>query len=158
MHVFSSRQREFLFKLYNNILGLNSRIHYINGQIDESCTFCTLSKNLPAPRETFAHLFWYCTVVSRIIGRFSQDYFRIEINLKRFFDGQFTNNETENMVEIFVLDTLKYVIWNFKLKKVLPTFLGVCEDVQYELATVTRLNPDIRHILTNSNIFKNNRE
>jgi hypothetical protein len=54
---YSSDMRTFLFKLNHNTLGLNVRVHHINPDRDEACTFCIRSKNLPAERESFSHFF-----------------------------------------------------------------------------------------------------
>jgi hypothetical protein len=53
----SNKLSEFLFKFGNNLLGLNSRVHHFNRLVNEACTFCTLNKLAPAPRETFSHIF-----------------------------------------------------------------------------------------------------
>jgi hypothetical protein len=67
LNFFPSDIKTFLFKLYHNILGINSRVHHINGDRDPSCTFCSKAKNLPAEIETFQHLFWDCPSVNAII-------------------------------------------------------------------------------------------
>lgn len=38
---YNSHIRVFLFKYYNNLLGLNSRVRHFNRDIDASCTFCS---------------------------------------------------------------------------------------------------------------------
>jgi hypothetical protein len=57
LYYLNSSIRVFVFKYYNNILGINSRVSHFNREIDASCTFCTLNNILPAPKETLAHVF-----------------------------------------------------------------------------------------------------
>jgi hypothetical protein len=45
---FNSSVRVFIYMLYNNILGTNSRVTHFNQGVDASCTFCVLSKMLPS--------------------------------------------------------------------------------------------------------------
>jgi hypothetical protein len=75
-HVFgsSNKLREFIFKFSNNILGLNSRVSHFNRFINEACSFCTLNKVFPAPRETFAHLFFDCSESFTTLYAFEQKY------------------------------------------------------------------------------------
>jgi len=83
---FSNRQRTFLFKFFNNFLGLNTRISHFVENTSRSCTFCVLSGRVRPPDETFFHLFlscpttvaWYDSFISELttdlalIGEFDQ--------------------------------------------------------------------------------------
>jgi hypothetical protein len=51
----NSRVKEFSFKFYNNILGINARVSHFNPEVDAGCTFCTLTNNRPVPKETIQH-------------------------------------------------------------------------------------------------------
>jgi hypothetical protein len=67
-HYFNSNLRVFLFKYYNNILGLNSRVSHFNPDINGACTFCSIAGFLPAPKESFIHLFYDCAVVNKVLN------------------------------------------------------------------------------------------
>ena len=89
--------RTFLFKFYNNILGLNSRVAKFNVDTDPSCTFCSLQNHRPAEKETFAHLFFVCNTTNNIIREFFNRYFTIKPpNCKSFFCGNISVNEKTN--------------------------------------------------------------
>ena len=60
-----NRMRDFLFKFYNNQLGLNTRTSHFGGET-RSCTFCFILKKPNAPDETFSHLFFDCEVVKNL--------------------------------------------------------------------------------------------
>ena len=72
-----SKIRTFLFKFYNNILGLNSRVAKFNQNTDPSCTFCSINNLRPAPKESFTHLFYYCETTRKILAEFFARFFTI---------------------------------------------------------------------------------
>jgi hypothetical protein len=51
MSFFPNKFKEFLFKLYSNQIGLNSRISHFNHHVSPECTFCIKRKLFPAQRE-----------------------------------------------------------------------------------------------------------
>jgi hypothetical protein len=76
----ANKLSEFIFKLTNNLLGLNSRVHHFNRFVDEGCIFCTLNKLLPVPRETFIHLFFDCPETPKTLTGFEHEYLQ-DLNL-----------------------------------------------------------------------------
>ncbi len=68
----NNRIRTFIFKFYNNLLGLNTRLsHFV---IDQSrqCAFCT-GTAVPVPDETFLHLFFTVLLHESGTTRFYQN-------------------------------------------------------------------------------------
>jgi hypothetical protein len=57
-HFLNSDFRTFLFKLYNNTLGINARVNHYNPDRGPECTFCLKRKSLPADRETIQDFFF----------------------------------------------------------------------------------------------------
>jgi hypothetical protein len=54
----TNRVKVFLFKFFNNILGINTRLsHFVPNQM-RGCTFCSINGTNPVPDETFAHIFF----------------------------------------------------------------------------------------------------
>ena len=120
--------RTFLFKFYNNILGLNLRVSKFNQLIDPSCTFCSNRNFRPAERESFAHLFYYCETTHAILTEFLKRYFTINVpGISVFFCGTVSNKERENRAFQLTLDVFRYHIWVNKLEKntcTLKHFIG----------------------------------
>jgi len=52
--------RDFSFKSVNNYLYFNGHISHFSNDISPECTFCTVEKRLPAPKETNKHFFRDC--------------------------------------------------------------------------------------------------
>ena len=106
-----SKIRTFLFKFYNNILGLNSRVAKFNQNTNPSCTFCSLNNLRPAPKESFTHLFYYCEKNKKIIVEFFTRFFTIETpDCTTFFCGNIREKETENRSFQLAMDILRYYI------------------------------------------------
>ena len=68
--------REFLFKFFNNRLGLNQRTAHFGG-VTRSCTFCLIDNN-PLVDESFCHLFYNCPVVSAVHVRLEESILGID--------------------------------------------------------------------------------
>jgi hypothetical protein len=70
----TNRIKVFLFKFFNNILGINTRLsHFVPNQT-RGCTLCSLNGTNPVPDETFAHIFFDCNTVRNWHNRFLPEY------------------------------------------------------------------------------------
>lgn len=63
--------KNFSFKLLNNQIKLNAHISHFDENISACCTFCSVSKSLPAPKEDLKHFFVDCPTTNN----FSSSYF-----------------------------------------------------------------------------------
>ncbi len=73
---FINTQREFLYKYFNNILGLNARVSKFIVGYSAECTFCVASKEpLPINSEGFIHLFFECPHGSKYRNMAERDFF-----------------------------------------------------------------------------------
>jgi hypothetical protein len=129
-HFFPSDFKTFLFKKHHNILGLNSRVHHINPDRQPTCTFCIKTLNFPAERETFEHFFWYCPSTNKIITKFFEFFIEGTMSKKFFFTGCTDEGGTTvfSRPAAIVFNVLSFVLWNFKLRKKLPTWPGVIAE------------------------------
>ncbi len=94
-----SNVRVFIFKHYNNMLGLNSRVALFNREVNASCTFCTDRKVFPADKETMAHLFFHCPSVQGLITELSRKYLTdIELEIAMFFTSEATEFEKKKLL------------------------------------------------------------
>ncbi len=91
---FNTRNKTFLFKFYNNILGLNTRVSHFDNSVDRRCTICKINQlsnsigtkmntvpvpanPVPAPiaDESFKHMFFDCPIVKKLHDQFLNKYF-----------------------------------------------------------------------------------
>jgi hypothetical protein len=148
--------RVFLFKLYNNILGLNARVAHFNDNTDPVCTFCKKRKIFPAPRETFSHMFWYCPVTNEIIHNFERDFLNFRITKENFFVNQLENASPPCRLIQHTFNLFKFILWKFKLKKRAPTWIIFRREFLYHYDSTTSLN--LRDMFSNSQLFRNHGE
>jgi hypothetical protein len=123
----NNRIRTFIFKFYNNLLGLNTRLsHFV---IDQSrqCAFCT-GTPVPVPDETFLHLFFDCPVTRNWHDSFLSKYIILPAEINRsqrlhlFFLGILPNSTKDNLFLAFSIILFQFCIWEEKLRKKKPSF------------------------------------
>jgi hypothetical protein len=119
----SNKLREFVFKFCNNLLGLNSRVNHFNRLINEDCTFCTVNKNFPAPRETFIHLFFNCPETSATLVAFVNKYLEnLDLNTaekRRLFWFFGTTDKKFKCIKKFLgvtTSVILFYVWDCKLR------------------------------------------
>ena len=151
--------RTFLFKFYNNILGLNSRVAKFNVDTDPSCTFCSLQNHRPAEKETFAHLFFLCNTTNNIIREFFNRYFTIEPpNCEIFFCGNISVNEETNKPFQLAMDILHYHIWLNKLEKKIPVISYIFNEVNDTMGYIYKASPKAEQLAESCYFFRHGRE
>ena len=154
-----SKTRTFLFKFYNNILGLNSRVAKFNQNTDPSCTFCSINNLRPAPKESFTHLFYYCDTTKKILAEFFTRFFTIETpNCATFFCGNLSEKEPENRSFQLVMDVLRYYIWSSKLENKTPVISNLFMEVNDTLCTIYKMSPKAREYAVSCNFFRHGGE
>jgi len=130
--LYTNRQREFLFKFYNNRLMVGTRMSHVLEQYDRSCTFCVAKGLLPAPEETFDHLFWSCPYTGDMIDRFLESYIpeiaaAPEIAKKNFLIlGKNIGAANNPGIVSLAASIFLYTIWEYRKHKKAPgwqTFL-----------------------------------
>jgi hypothetical protein len=158
LHYLSSGIRVFIFKYYNNILGINSRTAHFNREIDASCTFCTLRNNLPAPKETLSHIFFNCPTTNDVLVKFYATYLHgITLEQNTFFLSNVSEFESENRPLNIVLDLVRYVIWQHKLTKKVPNFNFLEMELQYILGTTIGASKSFERSLIHCKFFQRDR-
>jgi hypothetical protein len=158
LYYINSSIKVFIFKYYNNILGLNSRVSHFNREVDASCTFCTLRHALPAPKETLVHLFYHCPTTNDILGKFYGKYLHgIILEQSTFFLSNASDKEFDNKPLNIVLDVLRYVIWQHKLNKKIPSFSLFESEFHYLIGSITGASKNFEMSLTNCRFFQRER-
>ena len=154
-HILGSDNRVFLFKFYNNILGTNLRVSKFNRDINRECTFCTLSKSFPAPREEFAHIFYFCPHSEKIIREFFSKYTTIKLpDCKTFFSSDYGEDENINIAMQIVIDILQFFIWSSKLEKKLPQQCLIFENLNNTIARIQKTSEKTSLLLNNCPLFR----
>jgi len=133
--------REFILKFCSNTLGLNVRLsHFVDGA-SRSCTFCNAALPRIITDETFLHLFFSCGTTSSLLSKFMREFFpelnRISISEQKKFWFFHTLPENYSPLNIFHRTALwlyKYLIWDAKLKKKIPSYTTIKIDFFQQLS------------------------
>ena len=124
--------RNFSFQLFNNSLPIGSRLvnRYRDhaAEINESCTFCCISKTGVPYRETFFHLFFECPSVSGTIANFVAKYVSNSLNHRDIVKFIFTGiegTEKHELVDRVINVLFLYEIWCCKTHRKIPSFTTI---------------------------------
>jgi hypothetical protein len=150
------RMRVFLFKYYNNILGLNSRVCHFNAEISGECTFCNITGPKPVPLETFVHIFFECPTVSRCIDDLLRKYMpNLILAKENFFMCNLSIFEEQNTAANIYFDIIRYLIWESKLEKKLPLSHLIESNLLYIIRIIVGSNNKVEDHFTNCPFFQN---
>jgi hypothetical protein len=153
---YNSHIRVFLFKYYNNLLGLNSRVSHFNRDINASCTFCSITGPNPVPAETFSHLFFFCPTVNGLLTAIVNKYLRNrELTAQQYFLSSISLNEQDNNLHALFFDLVRYLVWQAKLFKKIPTISHLLIELEYHLSIILGTNRKVRELINNCNLFQN---
>ena len=116
--------REFSFKYFNNILGINTRLSHFVADQSRNCIFCSLEGRISD--ETFSHIFFDCDTSTRIRRNFEQNYLAwvdttIQDRKKFWFTGIIKDDKFNFFLAALVV-VFNFSLWSFKLKKKIPTW------------------------------------
>jgi len=145
--------REFSFKFYGNILGLNSRVAHFGININPGCTFCRLTIGQAIPSESFLHLFFECPSVVQLHDSFVDQFLDIDnlslLEKKRlWFFGELKNWENDKKINIFLLTCVtvfNFLVWESKLQKKIRSFNSIKMDFHFLLNKIIFSSSLIRH-------------
>ncbi len=158
-HFLNTSIRVFLFKFYNNILGINTRVANFNPNINAGCTFCGINGPFPVPAETFTHLFFDCNHVQNILGRLYDKYLcNFDLNKNSFFITNINEKECENWPVMIFFNIVRYNIWQNKLEKKIPVFYKICVEIEYAFEIIFGTSPKVFDMFNNCNYFQKIRD
>jgi hypothetical protein len=158
LYFLPSDLKTFLFKLHHNTLGLNCRVHHFNELRDPSCFFCVKAGLLPAPRETFEHFFWHCPTTTTLLKNFWEYYLVGEPCQKKFFSGIVDTTDKTSVPAAVVFGVFKFCLWNFKLRKKMPTAPSINSDFLYVFNSILGSSKKFRESTQRCKILKNYRD
>jgi hypothetical protein len=161
-HYFTNDFREFLFKQRNNTLGVGARVAHFDENVDERCTFCRLLYPPTRTREDFIHLFRTCPITVGIIRNLILRS-RIAVPVPRADpDPDFENlfwyglEEGETKLELVIFfDLLRFVLWKFKTRRVLPRINEFFDIFTNMLDTILAIKQNLRILIFNNRLIAN---
>ena len=156
--------REFILKFNSNLLGLNTRVSHFVANHSRACTFCSQVRRPAPPDETFIHLFFECPQTLRYLSYFEGLIFvelanaTAESKRLLWFMGVFDKDvKNNNRFLGSCIWVVKFLIWEAKLKKKLPTTLALRDDFFHMMGGIYDCSLQVRLDRTNvdSNFCRN---
>jgi len=144
--------REFIFKFFTNSLAINTRLAHFAANVSRECTFCTLKGDVTD--ETFLHLFFECNTVRELQRKFCDEFLAELVNNNidykiLMLTGTKENNSFNNFLFFSIL-VLQFKIWDFKIKKKIPTYytfrMGVIDTIANIYKTCALMQQDRRDL------------
>jgi hypothetical protein len=159
-HFLSNRIRTFCFQFFNNSLGTKTRIaaRYRNGgvMLDNSCTFCVKANTAQPAREDFAHVFYDCTQIRNTCNRtfdllFPADPDPVSRKITYFTGTVRGVGKTDGFFYLLTAILVNYTMWQFRLKKIVPSIASMLEDVENLFDMCVNVSQKISVIVIESN-------
>jgi hypothetical protein len=138
--------REFIFKFYNNSLGINTRVSHFVDNVSRNCTFCSL-KNVNHNDETFVHLFINCEQLISLRSTLYDQLFR-DLNLdqagkKMLWLGFPPLTITDTALASISILLIQFLLWKNKLKKKIPVLNRVKSELFLELRALYKIKREL---------------
>jgi hypothetical protein len=124
--------------------------------IDSRCTFCVKSRAANPGRETFRHIFYDCPQLTRVLRDFAAVFFRPENDPVKARLSSLTgllDNAVgcDNFFYVLTSVFLNYTLWQWKLKKIIPSPATLFLEVDNHFYAVTLVSKKITEMASNSN-------
>jgi len=160
-----NRMREFLFKFFNNCLGINTRLSHFIENPDRRCTFCKLQNPNTMNEETFQHLFFHCRTTVNWHQQFMRKFLpelvdifndRAESKVTFWASGIFEDRNGEKKFNAFISVAVlqfQYLIWEAKLKKKNPSFHTLIREFFPALGKIFEISGEIKMAKNNENFL-----
>jgi hypothetical protein len=147
----SNKIKEFSFKFFNNLLGINSRLGHFVAYVNEGCTFCTIRSVLPVYRETFKHLFFDCPETDKTLKGFEEKYFNFintrDDRLFFWFLGGIKSNPTfeNNLFLRMTMIIIQFFIWECKINKRVQSLSSCLNFYFYHMEILCKVNKKLQY-------------
>jgi hypothetical protein len=155
----TNRVKVFLFKFFNNILGINTRLSHFVPNHTRGCTFCSTNGINPVPDETFVHIFFNCPTVRNWHDRFLFEYTQIgylrndQERKNFFFLGRVLEPDGDNYFITMTILIFQFVVWEQKLRKKVPSFQSINLEFREHIKNLLRGNALARKDSIKSNFI-----
>jgi hypothetical protein len=151
--------REFIFKSRFNSIRTGDRLSHINNKADQICFMCTCLNSNSTVRETYHHFFRKCPVTSNLLALFNR---KLGLNWTGCDNNTFENiywfgnlRGDFDGLSLLVYDIFRYLIWNYKMKKIFPKVDNLVSGLRNILNTAIAVKPNLRTALVRNNNLSN---
>jgi len=142
---FENDFREFLFRERNNNLWTNNRLFAAGLGTDPMCTYCKIKSGHTANRESFGHLFFDCSITTKLINQArihvgetaekDSSLFRTTywFGTGSTVDENGTKNVNFDWAKLLFWEVFRYRLWKNRQYRILPNIEKVMREVFFGL-------------------------
>jgi len=155
--------KNFIFKLHNNILSLNSRVAHFNNNVAPICTFCNITNREDAENESTLHLFFECPSTEVILNEFfrwaynKDDTFHISCTeLFIIQKGRILGDDAKSKFQTLIAKIFLKYIWDCKIRFNIPNLVDSKTFAMDQVRSMYMASSNLRSEIDNSglaNIF-----
>jgi hypothetical protein len=139
-----TRIKTFIFKFFNNSLGINTRLSHLHNRgldFDRKCTLCTVKGVANPSEETFSHLFIDCPTAGVWRQGFIRDFLRqnvmTDIETKKLWClGYLPEMGSWELIAFLCIIVFQFLVWEQKLNKRVPSYNSFLNLFKEELRCV----------------------
>ena len=154
--------KDFIFRLRNNQLLTNDRLHAIDGLHNAACTFCKIRGVSGADPESFAHIFLNCLVTIDFLRQWcSQMKPAPDLDSADgrnfFWYGTLNRENLENDSKYinFLFDCFRFLIWKFRCRKRVPNYPAFKRELDFLIFNTLRGSQSFYRKIMNINLCSN---
>jgi hypothetical protein len=142
--------RMFIFNTRYNYLPLNNRLNSYLPEVDPACTYCVITKELPAPKDSFQHCFLHCNTARRyLLGVLSMINFNANIDSLDFqkmywYGVRLPYNSTLNLAFLIFFDAFRYIFFKNRLRRHMPELIDFKIEFTALMIWICRFNRTIK--------------
>jgi hypothetical protein len=150
LNCLSNDLKFFIFQCRFNYLPTNNRLHSYIKEVDPRCTFCRIENTTTEERDSFFHCFFSCPTVKVYL---TQLFLLIDLTFDDsvkttdlYWYGILDNDDIQKhnvLCYLIVFDIFRYIVYKYRLRRVLPTFNTVVTQLRYVLSIVCTVNKNI---------------
>jgi hypothetical protein len=157
-HSLNNELRNFIFSTRFNCLPLNNRLNAYLDDVDPACTYCTITKNLPPPRDSLSHCFFYCDVAQNFLQEIANLInLNTPINCAEFqeifwygINGSTSEDKVKQLTYLLIFDCFRYVFFKNRQRRHLPTSFDFTVELLNLIKWISRFNNRIKLALINT--------
>jgi hypothetical protein len=147
-HSLNNDFKTFIYNSRYNCLPLNNRLNSFLQEVDPACTYCSITGNRPAPRDSLSHCFLHCSSVRPLLINFTNILgLNIDIDSEQFLKLYWFGYSTASanvIIKCFasslIFDGFRFALFKNRQRRHLPSSLQLQLEIVTLLKWICRCN------------------
>jgi hypothetical protein len=140
----------FIFNTRYNYLPLNNRLHSYLQDVDPACTYYTLTKNFPAPKDSMAHCFFYCRTAETFLRdiltliNYTDNIYAHDFQMLFWYGFNGDISSLSQVTNLLFFDVFRFILFKNRQRHYLPTSLEFKIEFVSLFKWICKFNRDIK--------------